>query len=277
MSLGSGPTVQLAADTERHNCIKGAVLWSGLASGLHAFFGLVWSRVFRYFDIFRNIDNAEDVDIPVFIVHAVGDTMVPLQAAVAMHSKLPKLVAPYLPRVGGHGHHMDHDRIFAGIREFAGIVAAEAPLLDWQGQRPRNAARDAHGPPAQRLGTPHYHAHPYSKHKIIWLSASLFLSSMLSWWGSSMIGPLIKLSWYLASCGAITVGFILSVWAVCPNFTIPLAMMAGSLMMFMPAALLSAVLSVPEYVASRVPWCILVLLALAVLRDAPLLVLISAA
>ena len=94
-SIGSGPTSFLA---EKYP-VAGAILHSGLMSGLRVIFNLRWTLPF---DKFPNIDRMPNVDCPVYIIHGTRDEIVPFYHAEELHKATKHKYPPYY--VDGAGH-----------------------------------------------------------------------------------------------------------------------------------------------------------------------------
>ncbi len=94
-SLGSGPTLHLAAKFP----VRGVVLHSGLTSGLRVIRNVESTH---WFDIFPNIDVIKHVNSPVFVIHGTQDQEIPLHHGQMLASAAPNKYQPWY--VDGAGH-----------------------------------------------------------------------------------------------------------------------------------------------------------------------------
>lgn len=112
-SIGSGPTCYLAAQVP----VGGVVLVSPIASGLRLF-----HRTERtpWFDLFKNLEEAEFIRCPCFIIHGTEDAVVPVTHGEWIQSKLQLPIPPWW--VLG-AHHDDIEKMhrrefFSKLRSF---------------------------------------------------------------------------------------------------------------------------------------------------------------
>jgi len=96
-SIGSGPTIDLAAETSG---LGGVVVHSGITSGMRVIQPSV--TITSYFDIFPNIDKIGRVQCPVLFIHGVSDGEVPIEHGIELHRGCPEAVSPLW--IDGCGH-----------------------------------------------------------------------------------------------------------------------------------------------------------------------------
>lgn len=102
VSIGSGPTVDLASRPYCRDSIAGVILQSPILSGGCVLLGPTGGGVVRPFDIFTNYAKIGRIRKPVAIMHGTVDEVVPLVNGQRLNSLC---VDPYKPFwIDGHGH-----------------------------------------------------------------------------------------------------------------------------------------------------------------------------
>ena len=124
-SIGSGPTIDLAAD---EGGLAGVVVHSGLTSGLRVIQPQSQLQQTSMFDIFPNIDKIGSVRSPVLFIHGVGDSEVPIEHGIELHRGCPNPVTPLW--IDGCGH---NDIEFVGRKQY--IEKLEAFLQHLEGSK----------------------------------------------------------------------------------------------------------------------------------------------
>lgn len=84
-SIGTGPTVDLAARTRR---LGGVILQSPLESGIRCAVGQVPSCALYPIDIFRSYQKIDSIQCPVLIMHGTDDEVVPCHNGRALYAAL---------------------------------------------------------------------------------------------------------------------------------------------------------------------------------------------
>lgn len=108
-SLGSGPTVDLAAQLGRQ--LGGVVLIAGLTSCVRVVFNSVTTMKF---DMFANVDKMEAVEVPVFCVHGSNDDVVPFSHGLELYRKARYAVDPLWIHEAGHNN-LESTRFIAEV------------------------------------------------------------------------------------------------------------------------------------------------------------------
>ena len=123
-SLGTGPTVELAATTPG---LAGTALLSPLASAVRTQAG--WAAgLLSGMDIFKNIHKVGRIAHPVYIMHGIRDAVVPCSNGRALHARLRHPVEPWWCPGAGHNN-MPHDEIMQRMGGFVEELR-RAPAAD---------------------------------------------------------------------------------------------------------------------------------------------------
>jgi predicted alpha/beta hydrolase family esterase len=101
-SLGSAPTVHLAAKNEYRN-IKAIIFISPIASGVKLVSPELDFNKIDKMDVFSNLKKITDVHCPIFIIHGEKDQVVPISQSKEM-SKFIKNPYEWFPKGGDHSN-----------------------------------------------------------------------------------------------------------------------------------------------------------------------------
>eukprot|EP00922_Rhytidocystis_sp_ex-Travisia-forbesii_P055164 GHVS01081698.1.p1 GENE.GHVS01081698.1~~GHVS01081698.1.p1 ORF type:complete len:465 (-),score=35.47 GHVS01081698.1:761-2155(-) len=123
-SVGSAPTLDLAARVQ----VGGVILHAALKSGLSvlkddATTGSHW------FDAFKNVEKIRRVSSPVLVLHGTEDEEVRLEHGKALHEAAPNAVEPWWVSGAGHNDievHWRHE-YFSKLQEFIMTVVELSP------------------------------------------------------------------------------------------------------------------------------------------------------
>lgn len=121
-SIGSGPTVDLAARTPN---LGGMILQSPIASAGLVVLPSTVCKAFSSFDLFRNYEKIDKVKCRTLIIHGKNDTMVPFDHAQMLFPQLKDKHPPLW--IDGAGHHdMPDDLCLNAVANFVAFVEERA-------------------------------------------------------------------------------------------------------------------------------------------------------
>lgn len=143
-SLGSGMSFYLG---KKHpDVVKGIVIHSGLMSGLRV---IDQNRTgpSAWFDIYPNIDIAEDVKAPVFIIHGTNDTDISVTHAEQLASMTHNCYEPWFVEDAGHNNIEAYWRaqLFSHLKQFIRDVEKGVAVQKCEMRRARLEANAAKG------------------------------------------------------------------------------------------------------------------------------------
>ncbi|KAK6942261.1 hypothetical protein RJ641_027638 [Dillenia turbinata] len=95
-SVGSGPTLHLAARTQR---LRAVVLHSAILSGIRVFYPV---KISFWFDPFKNIDKIRQVNCPVLVIHGTNDDIVDWSHGKRLWELSKEKYDPLWVKGGGH-------------------------------------------------------------------------------------------------------------------------------------------------------------------------------
>ncbi|KAK6944385.1 hypothetical protein RJ641_025487 [Dillenia turbinata] len=111
-SVGSGPTLHLAARTQR---LRAVVLHSAILSGIRVFYPV---KISFWFDPFKNIDKIRQVNCPVLVIHGTDDDIVDWSHGKRLWELSKEKYDPLWVKGGGHCNLETYPEYIKHLRKF---------------------------------------------------------------------------------------------------------------------------------------------------------------